>query len=56
MKKLLTFGQTGAEIAVATGISFPSIQAIKKSIDLVKVRQEVTSRRCVKGDTLTLLR
>lgn len=37
--RLLAAGKTGAEIAAATGISIPSIQAIKKSLGLVKPRK-----------------
>ena len=39
-KKLLAAGQTGAEISAATGISAPSIQAIKKFLELVKTRKQ----------------
>lgn len=39
VKQLLTAGQTGSQIAAATGISLPSIQAIKKSLGLVKARK-----------------
>lgn len=38
VKRLLAAGQTGAEISAAVGISPPSIQAIKKSLGLVKAR------------------
>lgn len=39
VKQLLAAGQTGSQIAATTGLSLPSIQAIKKSLGLVKVRK-----------------
>ncbi len=35
VKKLVTAGRTGAEIAKAVGISLPSVQNIKKALGLV---------------------
>jgi DNA-binding CsgD family transcriptional regulator len=40
VKRLLAAGQTGAQIAAATGLSLPSIQGIKKSLGLVKARNK----------------
>lgn len=40
VKRLLAVGQTGAEISATTGLSLPSIQAIKKSLGLVKAREK----------------
>ncbi|MFZ5497428.1 MAG: helix-turn-helix domain-containing protein [Verrucomicrobiota bacterium] len=44
VKQLLAAGKTGAEIAAATGISRPSIQAIKQSLGLVKARKPAGDR------------
>jgi hypothetical protein len=38
VKKMVSDGKTGAEIAKAVGISLPSVQNIKKALGLVKKR------------------
>jgi hypothetical protein len=38
VKKMVSDGKTGAEIAKAVGISLPSVQNIKKALGLVKER------------------
>lgn len=40
VKKLVTAGKTGAEIAKALGISVPSVQNIKKAFGLVQKRKK----------------
>jgi hypothetical protein len=44
VKKLAQAGKTGADIAVAAGISLPSVQNIKKALGLVKTKKKAAPK------------